>query len=101
MFVAVQADAVLDVVKAAARKGAGALAILSSGFGETEDGIAAQRELVTICDTNDIALCGPNCLGLINVLGNSALFGTSLPDGLQRSECLRSRQQIVTERGKC
>jgi acyl-CoA synthetase (NDP forming) len=65
VYVAVQADAVLDVVKAAARKGTGALAILSSGFGETEDGIAAQRELVTICDTNDIALCGPNCLGLI------------------------------------
>jgi acyl-CoA synthetase (NDP forming) len=84
VFVAVQADAVLDVAKAAARKGAGALAILSSGFGETEEGIAAQRELAAICAAGGIAVCGPNCLGLINFLGHSALFGTSLPDKVNR-----------------
>jgi acyl-CoA synthetase (NDP forming) len=84
VFIAVQAEAVLDIAKAAARKGAGALAILSSGFGETEEGIAAQRELAAICATNGIAVCGPNCLGLINFLGKSALFGTSLPDNVNR-----------------
>ncbi|MET0220582.1 MAG: acetate--CoA ligase family protein [Tardiphaga sp.] len=84
VFIAVQADAVLDVARAAARKGAGALAILSSGFGETEAGIAAQRELATICAANDIAVCGPNCLGLINFKDNCALFGTSLPDKVKR-----------------
>jgi acetate---CoA ligase (ADP-forming) len=84
VFVAVQAEAVLDVVKAAARKGAGALAILSSGFGESEEGTAAQQELAAICAANDIAVCGPNCLGLINFLGHSALFGTSLPDKVNR-----------------
>jgi acyl-CoA synthetase (NDP forming) len=60
VFIAVQAEAVLDIAKAAARKGAGALAILSSGFGETEDGIEAQRELAAICAANGIAVCGPN-----------------------------------------
>ena len=84
VFVAVQAEAVLDVAKAAARKRAGALAILSSGFGETEEGLASQRELAAICAANEIAVCGPNCLGLINFLGNSALFGTSLPDKVNR-----------------
>jgi acetate---CoA ligase (ADP-forming) len=84
VFIAVQADAVVDVAKAAARKGAGALAILSSGFGETETGVVAQRELAAVCTANDIAVCGPNCLGLINFLGNSALFGTSLPDKVNR-----------------
>ena len=84
VFIAVQADAVLDVARAAARKGAGALAILSSGFGETEAGIAAQRELAAICAANDIAVCGPNCLGLINFKGHCALFGTSLPDQVKR-----------------
>jgi acyl-CoA synthetase (NDP forming) len=65
-------------------KSAGALAILSSGFGETEDGIAAQRELAAICAASGIAVCGPNCLGLINFLGYSALFGTSLPDKVSK-----------------
>src|SRR5882757_5156403 len=84
VFVAVQADAVVEVAKQAAQKGAGALAILSSGFGETEDGKAAQRALVEIAEANDMAVCGPNCLGLLNFVGRSAMFGTSLPDRVAR-----------------
>jgi acyl-CoA synthetase (NDP forming) len=84
VFVAVQAEAVVEVAKQAARKGAGALAILSSGFGETEDGKAAQRALVEIAEANEMAVCGPNCLGLLNFVGRSALFGTSLPDKVER-----------------
>lgn len=84
VFVAVQAEAVVEVAKQSARKGAGALAILSSGFGETEDGKAAQRELIEVAEANDIAVCGPNCLGLLNFVGKSALFGTSLPDHVGR-----------------
>lgn len=84
VFVAVQADAVVEVAKQAARKGAGALAILSSGFGETEDGKAAQRALVEVAEANDMAVCGPNCLGLLNFVGRAAMFGTSLPDKVAR-----------------
>jgi acetate---CoA ligase (ADP-forming) len=84
VFVAVQAEAVLGVAKAAAKKGAGALAILSSGFGESEEGGELQRELVGICEANDIAVCGPNCLGLLNFVGKSGLFGTSLPGKVGR-----------------
>ena len=84
VFVAVQADAVIEVAKQAAQKGAGALAILSSGFGETEDGKAAQRALVEIAQASDMAVCGPNCLGLLNFVGRSAMFGTSLPDQVAR-----------------
>jgi acyl-CoA synthetase (NDP forming) len=84
VFVAVQAETVLGVAKAAAKKGAGALAILSSGFGESEDGGKLQQELADICEADDIAVCGPNCLGLLNFLGKSALFGTSLPNKITR-----------------
>jgi acyl-CoA synthetase (NDP forming) len=84
VFVAVQAEAVLGVARAAARKGAGALAILSSGFGESEEGGELQHELAGICEANEIAVCGPNCLGLLNFLGKSALFGTSLPNKVVR-----------------
>ena len=84
VFVAVQAEAVVEVAKQAARKGAGALAILSSGFGETEDGKDAQHALIETAEANDMAVCGPNCLGLLNFVGRSALFGTSLPDKVER-----------------
>jgi acyl-CoA synthetase (NDP forming) len=84
VFVAVGAEAVVDVAKQAVRKGAGAMAILSSGFGETEDGKAAQQALIEIAEANDIAVCGPNCLGLLNFVGKAALFGTSLPDHVGR-----------------
>lgn len=84
VFVAVQAEAVLSVAKAAAKKKAGALTILASGFGESEEGGALQRELISLCKANDIAVCGPNCLGLLNFVGKSALFGTSLPDRVGR-----------------
>ncbi|MEH2483388.1 acyl-CoA synthetase (NDP forming) [Nitrobacteraceae bacterium AZCC 2146] len=84
VFVAVQAESVIEVAKQAARKGAGALAILSSGFGETQDGVAAQRALIDLAEANDMAVCGPNCLGLLNLTGKSALFGTSLPERVER-----------------
>ncbi len=84
VFVAVAADAVLNIARAADKKGVGALAILSSGFGETEEGLTAQHELSAICAASGIAVCGPNCLGLINFRGNAALFGTSLPDTVKR-----------------
>jgi acyl-CoA synthetase (NDP forming) len=84
VFVAVGAGAVLDIAKAAAKRGTGALAILSSGFGETEEGVAAQRELSAVCAASNIAVSGPNCLGLINFQGRAALFGTSLPDKVKR-----------------
>lgn len=85
VFVAVGAEAVTEVAKEAAAKGAGALAILSSGFGETgSNGSVAQDELVGIALAHDMAICGPNCLGLLNFAGRTALFGTSLPDRVQR-----------------
>lgn len=84
VFVAVQAEAVVEVARQAARKQAGALTILSSGFGETEEGKAAERELLEIAAANDIAVCGPNCLGLLNFAGRTALFGTSLPSKVER-----------------
>lgn len=84
VFVAVQAESVIEVAKQAAHKNAGALAILSSGFGETSDGAGAQSALIEVAEMNDMAVCGPNCLGLLNFTGKSALFGTSLPEQVQR-----------------
>ena len=50
-FVSVQAGSVLEIVRQAAAKRAGGLAILSSGFGEAgEEGARAQRDLVALAE---------------------------------------------------
>ncbi len=84
-FVAVKAESVLEMAAQAVEKRAGALAILSSGFGDAgEAGMQLQRELARLAEKHDLAVCGPNCLGLLNFAASSALFGTSLPDSVKR-----------------
>src|ERR1700730_4137061 len=79
-FIAVQAEDVIEVARAAAAKGAGGLAVLSSGFAEAgEHGAVLQRELVALAEAHEMAVCGPNCLGFLNFADRTALFGTSLP----------------------
>lgn len=85
VFVAVKAESVLEVAKQAVERRAGGLAILSSGFGDAgERGKKLQDQLSAYCEANGLAVCGPNCLGLLNFAGKSALFGTSLPDAVKR-----------------
>ena len=77
VFVAVKAESVLEVAKQAAAKRAGGMAILSSGFGDAgEAGLKLQNEFAAFADKSGIAVCGPNCLGLLNFAGRTALFGT-------------------------
>jgi acyl-CoA synthetase (NDP forming) len=85
VFIAVKAETVLEVTAQAIEKRAGALAILSSGFGDAgEAGLELQRHLAHLAEKHGLAVCGPNCLGLLNFSGRSALFGTSLPDSVKR-----------------
>ncbi|MBM3733052.1 MAG: acetate--CoA ligase family protein [Acidimicrobiia bacterium] len=85
VFVAIQQEAVLDVLRQAGAKGAGGAVVLSSGFGEAGPaGEAAQRELAEIAARHGMAVVGPNCLGFLNFAGRVALFGTSLPDAVPR-----------------
>jgi acyl-CoA synthetase (NDP forming) len=83
VFIAVQAEKVADVAREAAAKGAGGLAVLSSGFTEAgERGADMQRSLAALARAHDMAVCGPNCLGFLNFADRTALFGTSLPGEL-------------------
>ncbi|MBM3951392.1 MAG: acetate--CoA ligase family protein, partial [Rhodospirillales bacterium] len=85
VFVAIQQEAVLDVLRQAGAKGAGGAVVLSSGFGEAGPaGEVAQRELAEIAARYGMAVVGPNCLGFLNFAGRAALFGTSLPDAVPR-----------------
>lgn len=83
VFIAVQAEKVIDVAREAAAKRAGGLAVLSSGFTEVgEQGAEMQKALAALAHAHDMAVCGPNCLGFLNFTDRTALFGTSLPGDL-------------------
>ena len=59
--------AVLESVRACARRGVGGVIIFSAGFAEGgEEGRAAQAEIARIARENGMIVEGPNCLGLVN-----------------------------------
>ena len=82
-MLAIPRAAVLDTVRALARRKAGAAIIFSSGFAETgAEGLAEQRELARIAAESDMAIEGPNCLGLVNFVDGVPLTFVELPGDL-------------------
>ncbi|GAG30527.1 unnamed protein product, partial [marine sediment metagenome] len=60
-------DAILPVLQEAAAIGVRAAWAFASGFGEAgPEGKALQQKLEHFCRQNQIAFCGPNCVGLLN-----------------------------------
>lgn len=65
--IAVPSPAVEGVLKECAAASIPAAVIFASGFAETgPEGAARQHRLARIARDGGIALCGPNCLGLVN-----------------------------------
>src|SRR5210317_1301831 len=77
--VAVPARSVAAVLRECGEHGIGAAIVISAGFGEAgEQGLALQNEIVDIARSHDIALVGPNCLGVIRPrVGLNASFARS------------------------
>ncbi len=66
---AIPRPAVLDSVKALARRKVGSAIIFSSGFAEGgEAGMAEQREIAAVAKAAGMVLEGPNCLGMVNFI---------------------------------
>lgn len=73
----------LEVMRQAAALGVRAAVLLGSGFGEADEaGRRIQAAIVALASEANMALCGPNCLGLIAPAGGVALTGYHLPDNL-------------------
>ncbi|MFH0749660.1 MAG: acetate--CoA ligase family protein [Candidatus Gottesmanbacteria bacterium] len=79
--IAVKADIVLSIVEEAGKCGVKGLVIISAGFKEAgEDGKKREEKLRLLCEKYDIAMIGPNCLGVINPeLGINASFAPITP----------------------
>jgi acetyl coenzyme A synthetase (ADP forming)-like protein len=73
----------LDAVKEAIEKGVKGIVVVSAGFKEIGgEGRQIEDQIVAICRKAGVRLVGPNCLGVINPLGNVSLnasFSTRMP----------------------
>jgi acyl-CoA synthetase (NDP forming) len=66
--------AIEDAVKSCAKKKIGGIVIFSAGFGEAGgEWKAAQDRIATIAEEAGIALCGPNCLGIVDFINRIPL----------------------------
>ena len=73
VFLAMPVEAAVDTVAALARIGAGGAVCYTAGFRETGSvGAAIERELIAAC--GDLALVGPNCLGILNYVNKTLLW---------------------------
>ena len=81
---AVPADKIAAALEEGAAYGLRAAVVFASGFAELgEEGRARQRELQELCARTGIVLCGPNCLGLVNVHKRVSLYSSGIPEGMR------------------
>jgi acyl-CoA synthetase (NDP forming) len=81
---AVPADKVASALEEGAASGVRAAVVFASGFAELgAQGRARQHELQTLCARTGIVLCGPNCLGLVNVHRRVSLYSSGIPEGMR------------------
>lgn len=77
----VNATRTVDVVAAAAERGAGGVVITAAGFREKgPEGAAIEAELANLARAHDVAICGPNGLGLVNFRSGVHLSRVPCPE---------------------
>ena len=78
---AIPRSAVIAAVEGCARRGVGGVIIFASGFAEAGDeGKRLQARLCEIATESGIAIEGPNCLGMVNLIDGAPLtFGVTDP----------------------
>lgn len=97
VIIALPAALVADQLKKCAKLGVKAAVIFSSGFAESgEKGIEMQRELAEIAKTAKIAVCGPNCQGIINLDKNII---SSMTNVLCLKKIVRGNVGFVSQSG--
>jgi acyl-CoA synthetase (NDP forming) len=89
--------AIEEAVKACARRGVGGIIIFAAGFGEAGgEWKAAQDRIAAIAEEAGIALCGPNCLGIVDFVNGIPLtFSAQLGAPLD----VRSGVVVVAQSG--
>jgi acyl-CoA synthetase (NDP forming) len=71
----------LETLPQLAQRGVGAAVIYDAGFAERdEDGRRRQETITGLCREAGIALCGPNCMGILNPVARSTTYLAALRD---------------------
>jgi acetate---CoA ligase (ADP-forming) len=78
VVVAIPAAGVSAAVGEAAARDCGGAIVISAGFGETACGVGLERELAQTARASGIAVCGPNCNGVVSVAARAPLWGDSV-----------------------
>lgn len=89
---------VLGALEQCARKKVKFAIVMSSGFAEEEgsSGRERQAQIKTLCASTGLRVLGPNCLGVINVEGRTALSGSA---ALAADKLLPGHIGIVSQSG--
>ncbi|MCJ7667604.1 MAG: acetate--CoA ligase family protein [Anaerolineae bacterium] len=75
---------VLPVLAELVEKGVKAAWVFASGFAEAdEEGKRLQREIENLARKSGLLLCGPNCVGVINVAGHVGMCSAPLSESLR------------------
>lgn len=73
------AEKVLPALETALEVGAQAAWVLASGFAETgPEGQARQAELARFAEETGLMMCGPNCIGVANLVDRVATYSVAL-----------------------
>ncbi len=87
---------VLEPFRQAAAHGIGGAVILDAGFAESGDeGKALQAEIADIAHAVDMAVCGPNCMGVLSPHQKACLYTSVLQDPAQ----LAGNVALITQSG--
>ena len=79
VVVVVPAAIVPQILREAVEKKVKAAIVISAGFGEAGN-VALEQDIADIARSGDMALLGPNCLGVVNsALSMNASFARTLP----------------------
>lgn len=93
---AIPQAAVLETVRALARRKTGAVVIFSAGFAEGgAEGLAQQQEIARIAQDAGMVVEGPNCLGCINYLDRIALTFIDTDISAEQASFNRSQPTIA------
>jgi acetate---CoA ligase (ADP-forming) len=82
VVVSVPANAVQSVVEEAAERGVRSALVVSEGFADaaTEEGQERQRRLVALAERANMALAGPNCMGIASLQHRYAATMADIPE---------------------
>ena len=85
--IGIPSEHVLSVLAEAHRKGVRAAVIFASGYAEAGDvGRARQRELEDFARRTGMAICGPNCLGVLNFNARSCGYSSTSPAAVKAGD---------------